>query len=230
MTLPVYATIEQYRIRQRDAADDAGETGIDDMITEQLFAMSRLIDKELGIIPGAFGPHDATYKFDVYGGDYLELIADERVHWMRSIDAGGLQFNDGVDRAWDLSDAWLQALPLNAAAYGEPYSSIRIDASSFTAPAANWPTNSVIKIAGSWGWGETPGTIRELTIGMTRDTRDAEVGGAAAAVQYLDDGTPLASETAKLWGRIKREYSTKLPFASAPTSRSPGVYQGYGIR
>lgn len=95
-----------------------------------------------------------------------------------------LQTDDGNDgtyeNTWASTDYWLA--PLNAAADGKPYTSIRVNPSGAYQFYAGYTKS--IKVTGKFGWSETPAAISEATTILAgrflKRTRDAPFGDAAA--------------------------------------------------
>ena len=212
-TQATYATWAEYAARQDPDEDDEAE------ITAQLLAMSRSLDRKLGMIPGGFAPIDnQTFVFDSNGGSRLWLRDGNGWHYpLRDVAAAGIKVDyermgsyDNSPWQWDFDDAWVWPIPRNYAYLGEPIKALelrRVD----QAPLTTWPYDSgSVQITGDWGWAAVPGPIRELIVQRVRDVRDAHQGGAAAEFADIDGGgVPLGYQSDRLWREVESNYSRR---------------------
>ena len=204
-----YATWTNYRDRGGTNADR------EDLITEILPAVSRLVDRRLNMMPGGFAPMAGeTFYFNGRGKRRLHLRDSEgAVYPLRAVAADGIRPDydrtgdfDDTRYQWDLDDAWIWGLPRNGAALGRPYRALELRRIT-SAPVTIWPfTDGGVRITGDWGWAATPGMIRELVVGWTRDTSDAHQGGAAATIQAIEEGVMLSGDSWRLWSKVQQEY------------------------
>lgn len=208
-----YATVDEFRNRTNllSAAEN-------DEIAEQLEAVSRLVDQELRLMPGAFAPHEATYHFQTDGGSTLYLRDDSGFAYpLRSVVADGIRPDFDRERTyteylWDFDDAWLWPIPNNGPQIGIPYESIEIRRGryGYETPYTYWPIqHGSVQIEGAWGWAAIPGAIRELVCHITRDMRDSLLGGSAQRMEVVDDTTVFRPDTWRLWAQVKSRYGSK---------------------
>lgn len=212
--LDAYATGEDYEAR---ATDGVGVSDSDEL-AEDLEAASRLLDAELGVHDGAFNSHTATYTFDAVGGEVLWLRdRSDRAYFLQAVQADGIGIDVERDGTFDyytldLNDAWVRGLPENASALSRPYTSLEILGSIVGAEPTCWPDQrAAVRINGTWGWSSVPEAIKALTITMTRELRDLYGAGSVGETQQLDEAVPLARDTRRLIGSMKRRYSRRLP-------------------
>ena len=202
-----YATAAEYRART-----GAGDSVPDDLLDEQLEAASRLLDQELRVAPGNFGPYTGTYIFPTDGGRVLYLRNESgRAYSLRSVDADGIKPDYDLtgrydQEAWDFDDAWIWPRPRTAGEDGLPYSALELRLLS-DVPQATWPTSDgSVQIAGEWGWAATPAPIRAVTCHVAREMRDSLRGGAAQRVEVIDDAVAYRTDAWRLWQSVKRRY------------------------
>ena len=207
MTAATYATAAEYRART-----GAGDSVPDDLLDEQLEAASRLLDQELRVAPGNFGPYTGTYIFPTDGGRVLYLRNESgRAYSLRSVDADGIRPDYDLtgrydQEAWDFDDAWIWPRPRTAGQDGIPYSALELRLLS-DVPQATWPTSDgSVQIVGAWGWAATPAPIRAVTCHVAREMRDSLRGGAAQRVEVIDDAVAYRTDAWRLWQSVKRRY------------------------
>ena len=211
-----YATLDDYRARQQTSVASPEE---DAVLTEELAGASQLIDKELGVARGMMAPHSATYYFDS-DGDSTLYLKDGTSLWygLRAVDTDGIRPDldqsgdyDNATYQWDLSAPWIWPLPRNHAAIHEPAWALELRHVG-AVPFTTWPyADGGVRIAGDWGWEETPKPILELCVAVARQARDAHRAGGVGEIAILDDGTEIRSEVWRLWASVKREYSRGIP-------------------
>jgi hypothetical protein len=208
--LDPYATASEYRSRvsKRDTADDTE-------ITNQLLAVSRMLEYELRVAPGTFNSSSASvtrYFNTILGDEPVLRLVDERgqQHVLQTIATDGIAVDTDGDGDYDYTvdptgESWIIARPYNAAALGEPWDSLEILPYT-TATFTKWPTYMRgVRITGTWGWPAVPGMIKELTVKMTRDIRDSEEAGAAGS----RSGVALKPDTWRLWLSAKQQYGSR---------------------
>ena len=212
--LSAYATAAQFRLRvgSKAAASDAD-------LDAQLLLCSRLVERSLQVMVGAFNSHTATYTFDARGGALLSLRDRAgRGYFLQAINADGLGIDSELDGTYDgyvldLNDAWLRGLPESAVAGSEPYSMLELLGHLSSASPSRWldqPAN--VRIAGTWGWAAVPGAILELTVSIVHDLRQAHLGGATLEVPALDGGGfPMRDDSWRLWREVKALYGRRAP-------------------
>lgn len=201
----VYATIAQYQERQTVPGQtppvlDAGDTAV---LQAQLAAVSRYVDQRLRVAPGHFAPiATATYVFRGRRGSVLRLRDEEaNTYALRALSGAGITatYRDGTTRTWAALGESLQPRPLNAVALGRPIHALQLT-------DVYWPDDAgTVSIEGAWGWAAVPGPILELVVGLTRDWRDAQRGGAAATITNID-GVPLSNDSARMWAMVEAQY------------------------
>lgn len=221
--LDSYATVDDYRARI-----GAAGSGADAVNTAQLLSTSRLLERELGLSPGAFNSvTGVTCHFD--GSGQPELTLSDRAglcYFLQSIDAAGLGIDmdgDGVaDYTFDLTNPWLRGLPENAAAGSEPYTSLEL---------IPYPTNPIrtfgygynngygngygygygdrngvarllvaaVTVKGTWGWASVPEMVTELVVHLTHDLRIGQFAGPSGGLQATFGGTAHALSPNTYW-------------------------------
>jgi len=210
-----YATVAEFRART-----DAGESIDDTLLEEELTAAARVIDRELGVVPGHFAPTAAaTYVFPCHGGSVLMLRDEDGLAYgLRSVTAGGIRPDYDVtgrydQQSWDLDDAWIWPRARNAVELGRPYHALELRRTR-DAPLTIWPwTEGSVQITGAWGWETTPTPIRELTVKLARDMRDTLRAGASGRLELIDDAAAMRPDTWRLWSEIKIRYGRRLSLA-----------------
>ena len=207
-----YATFSEYQARVPRVDDGARER-----TQGQILAISRWVDRKLGVMPGGFAPiASATYLFDGTGGDKLWLRDGEGAWYpLRSVADDGIRpdfertgLYDGA-YAWDLDDRFLWPIPRNGPAIGRPYRALELRRIG-DAPVTIWPyEDGSVQIAGAWGWEQTPEPIREFVVARTHDIIDAVRGGAAASVAPGEDELSFSDDSWRIWNSIQAEYNFK---------------------
>ena len=204
----LYATTGQYRDRNPD------DQATDELLTELLTSAARYIDRRLGWCVGAFAPitartlriwprHTPTRT--------LRLRDSEGLAWpLRTWTEINVDYSGRgtPDHTWtpDPDSDWILSLPTNGTI--RPIRKLRIWESHRNATESVWPNDpGIVDIAGSWGWDVTPDPIRELSIHVTRQLRDAHLGGAAAMVAVLEGGAKVNDPGAQMWRRVEMEYN-----------------------
>ena len=205
----------------------SGSTNADreELYERLLLSASRLIDRELDMMPGGFAPIDhRTFHFRGSGRRRLRLRdAQGQMYPLRSVDADGIRPDydgtgnyESTDYSWDLEDAWVWPTVIDAVAIGRPIYGLelrRINA----APLTIWPTRErSVQITGDWGWAEVPDPIRELAIGCARQAADAHQGGLAAVADGFDEAVMLGGDAWRLWDRVRQEYGTRSKRGGMP--------------
>lgn len=212
--LDAYADAAYYEARNTGGAAVSGSASLD----EDLEAASRLLDAELGVQDGAFNNHTATYTFDATGGAILRLRDEAgRQFFLQSVQNDGIGIDLDLDGAYDryqldLSDAWVRGLPGNAAALSRPFTALEILGHLSTAAPSHWPNQrAAVRINGTWGWASVPEVIRALTVTVARELRDLYGAGSLGQYERLDESIPLARDTRRLIGSMKRRYGRRIP-------------------
>lgn len=209
--LDTYCDADSYRARV-----GSKESGTNATLTAQLLGMSRHLEKELQLAPGAFNSATRTLKFDGNGLTRLWL-RDEMgyAYFLQSISADGLAIDydlDGdTDYAFDTADAWLRLSPANAVSNGEPGRAVELLPVP-TAPIAAFPIlPGCISITGVWGWSAVPGIIADLVAHLTHDLRIAERGGQGGYPAIDGSLKALAPDTFWMWTQAKQRWGRRLP-------------------
>jgi hypothetical protein len=210
--LSAYANVGEYKQLNKHSGADA-----DALITEELLAASRRIERMLGVTPGYFNTHAETYTFDGGGGPILRLRDSAgRAYCLTGINGNGVGVDTERDASydgysWDLADAWVRGLPANAAAGSEPFTALEL-LNITTAPETRWPTfPAAVQVTGTWGWLAVPGVVRDVTAALVRDLLELHRAGAFREVQTLDGSVPMTEDTFGRWMSVASSYSRKLP-------------------
>lgn len=206
-----YASFGDYAARE--SVDDDQQSAVESMLT----AMSRSLDRRLGVFPGGFTSRDATsFEFDAHGGDRLWLRdSASLVYPLRALSAGGVRpdYDRTGDYAntlygWDFDDAFLWPIPRNHAELDEPARGLMLRRLR-GAPRVRWPYgDGAVQVTGDWGWATTPEAITELVISRTRDLRDVQRAGASATVADVGGGEiTFTDDSWMLWRAVESAYS-----------------------
>lgn len=210
--LDAYANAAEYRARvgKVSIAEDA-------TILTLLTSVSRVVEKRLGVMVGAFNTHSGVYVFDGTGRSLLRLRDRAgRQYFLTAITADSLKIDSDLDGSYDdytldLSDAWVRGLPENAAAGSEPYTAIELrpltSATITTFP--NLP--GCVQITGTFGWAAVPGAIKDRVVGITRELIDVQHAGAAMLVSDVEGEIDRVPAARALMSLLEREYSHRLP-------------------
>lgn len=210
--LSAYATAAEYRSRvnKTDTADDAD-------ILAQITGVSRALEFELNVAPGAFNAGAASetrYFTPLLSNSSQMRLVDEagRQHLVTTIDSNGIGVDLDGDGVYEYTidpsgESWVVARPYNAGAtLGEPYNALELLpllGASFT----RWPSlPRSVKVTGTWGWPAVPGMIKELCVKRCRDIRDSEEAGAAGSLS----GAVFRTDTWRLWIEVKNQYGYAL--------------------
>jgi hypothetical protein len=208
--LSAYITAEEY-IRRT-----AGQGGIPtDILEAELLGCSRLLERSLQWAPGMGNTHTATYTFTANAAKKLRLRdSDERQYFLQSVVSNGIGVDSDGDGtfdgyALDLADTWVRAYPENAAALGEPYTSLVI--APLTGGSFNvWPAG-LVRINGTWGWATVPEIIKALTAFLTRDLRNGLLAEPSAdSIPAIEEGMPLSNDTRYFWNLARSQYRRRL--------------------
>ena len=182
-----YTDLASLRLRWMDSATYT-DTSLDSVMESIIEAASRVIDWHCGRV---FYSTAATARYFTPRDSRLLFVDD-----LLSIDASGLVTDDDGDRTyentWAATDYIL--LPENAAADGEPYTSIEVDSyGSYTFPAN---VRRGVKVTGTWGYAAaTPFAIAECCLLFSEQVmgrKDAVFGaigapGGGAIMQMATD-------------------------------------------
>lgn len=212
--LDAYVSADQFRAATGDSA-----TGTDSTLNAQLLGVSRLLERALGLPPGAFNSaSDQTLYLDAYGGDLLRFRDERGFQWfVQSVDADGIGIdseNDGTydGHTLDLGDAWVVGWPANAEAGGEPYRGLRLLTFLGTCNPSSWPSRKrAVRIQCTTGWAAVPQIITDLVIHRTQELREGLKAGASGDIPAFDAGVPLRPSTTWLFQEAERLYGHRLP-------------------
>ena len=197
-----YATAADYRARA-----SVSDTIADGDVEAQLQAVSDYLDRSLGVAPGSFAPVDADDEEQTLA--FISSGDAERTFW-RSAD-GFAYFMRDVSQIELVDDRGSRhmLLPSSSSApgrvilIGDPSRGlVRLGARPFIPQRLT----GVISVTGRPGWAAVPAPIREVTIGMAHDLRDAMRAGAAGRVNLIDEGIEMRPDTQRLYGMIRRQY------------------------
>lgn len=212
--LDAYATAEEYKA----AVNSTESSSVIDAI---LRGTSRLLDRELSVVPGAFNIDGsantpAVRVFDALDDSVLYLRnRDGLASFLISVADDGIGVDSQRDGTFDgytfdLDDSWVRGLGETYAA-GEPFSRIELlplSGASLTA----WPVGpAMVQVAGIFGWQQVPDIIKRLTIRLTHELRLSQAAGRGGQAQYIDDNHALSNETYWLWREAKDLYTRKVP-------------------
>lgn len=208
-----YATIAQYRAANQDA-----QTGTDTTLDALLVGTSRLLERDLALMEGAFNDHTGTYYFGANGGSLLTLEdTDGYGYFLRSVSGSGIGIDTEFDGTYDgialalAANTFIVGQPENTAT--QPFTQLRLLPWP-TATITAWPTGPrTVKINGSWGYAAVPDLITQLTIRLARLLRDSHIGGGAQVIGSIDDLVRLPDaprEVRGIWYSVKQVYGRKM--------------------
>jgi hypothetical protein len=174
----LYAEVPDLR-RELGIADG----GSDDQLASALASVSREIDEYCSVPPGAFRP-SSTATARVFEPRDPCLVTVDPFYTdtglvVKTDDAG-----DGTyTTTWAASDFQLE--PLNAVAYGKPYTSVRAVNRRFPC----WWARAPIQITAKWGWPVTPDPVRQACLLLAAETM--KLGEAPFGVAAYDQFGPI---------------------------------------
>lgn len=211
--LDPYVTAEEYRAAKGDF-----KTAVDAILDAQLDGMSRLLDRKLRLIPGAFNSASSEVRtVDSYGGHVL---------WLRDRDGRGFflqtgTYTIGIDTendgtydgyTFDQSTAWLRPLPDNASDGSEPAYALEFLTGRTGATLTEWPDLvSGVQVSGTLGWATVPQLIKELVIHRVTELRDAHKAGSTGELGTFDGGIPMQPNTKWLFKEAETLYTRRVP-------------------
>lgn len=208
--LDAYITAEEYLRR----VGSPGGIPVD-ILDAELLGCSRLLERSLQWAPGMGNSHTATYTFAANSARKLRLRdSDERQYFLQGVEADGIGVDSEGDGtfdgyALDLADTWVRAYPENAAALGEPYTSLVI-ANLTGGSFAVWPSG-LVSIDGTWGWSAVPETIKALTAFLARDLRNGLLAEPDAnSIPAIDEGMPMSQDTHRYWNLARQQYRHRI--------------------
>lgn len=210
--LDAYATDTQYRARTGDQT-----TGTNTTLNAQLLGISRLLERALSVMPGAFNTHTGTYTFDGNGKAILPLRDwAGNAYPFTAITADSITIDDDGDGSYDdftldLSDAWMRALPANNAAFSEPFWEIEIRALDSATLTVFPNLRGAVRITGTFGWTAVPDLITELVCHRTHELREALKEGGTGTFPAFEQGVSMRPNTAWLWREAEGLYGRRIP-------------------
>lgn len=157
--------------------------GSDDQLASALASVSREIDEYCSVPPGAFRPASTVTARVFEPRDPCLVVVDPfytNTGLVVATDDGG----DGTyGTTWATTDYQLE--PLNATAYGKPYTSIRAIGRRFPC----WWNRAPIQITAKWGWPSTPDPVRQACLLLAAETM--KLGEAPFGVAAYDQFGPI---------------------------------------
>lgn len=203
-----YIDAKIYRAKTGDLA-----AATDSQLDADLITAEEMIERELRVARGHFGPiGSTTYTFPATGGAVLHLRdSDGFQYFLRTVTADSCKIDDDADGSFDdytldLSDAWLKGLPENAAAFDEPYTRLELLNIS-SATITQWPVARYsVRITGTWGWEVTPGIIVDLICDVAHNMRQSAIAGGLA-IPSSDGELPLSPGMWPVLRRAKELYT-----------------------
>jgi hypothetical protein len=201
-----YATAAEYRAHVKKVDDGADAT-----ILEQLKGAARLLEQETGRF---FTKDDADVSriFDTDGGDRL---------YITDLAAAPTTVKVDLNVAYDFTSAQVLTSPAhyflgppNALLGPEPapYTWIRLRGDNGV--LTHWPEqHRAVQITGLFGWPAIPLAVKEATIQIVREMRDAQEAGYSLTLESIDNSVPQGREISKIVRRVKVAYGRGVPFA-----------------
>lgn len=196
-----YAEAADYRNRVgKQSTDD------DDVINDQLTAISRYLDQRLG----RFFTKDAEPVARYYsgsGGTILELDDDIAVAFGLVVKVDEDEDGSFADEnALEVNtDFWLGPYNADKGPEPQPYEFLELNPNSTRLsywPAA--PRN--IEVTASFGWPAVPGAIKEATIAICRQLRDTHEAGGDATVELVEQTVGRSPHLTALMLDLERMY------------------------
>ena len=200
-----YASLAEYkaRVEKTGTADDTE-------ITAQLLTVTNFLTLRLG----RFFTKDAAVVTRVYDGNgetrlWLPDDIATSTGLVVTVDLDGdYSFADETALTVD-TDFWLG--PPNADKGPEPFPWEYLDVHPTSGNLSVWPDQQrAIQVTAIFGFPAVPGAIKEATISITRQLRDAHLGGAAMSVEAIDTAIgfnqQLADVRTLLW-RLQKAYA-----------------------
>ncbi len=207
--LDPYITKADYSAIARRTVDDD-----DEALDEEVAGSSRVLERELGVAPGAWNSAAGTRNFTGTGEALLVLRDELGLHFLQSFTGINIDTDrDGVADYAVAPDTWIIPTPRNAVSLGEaPYALQILDRVS-GAGIAVFPEGADIEVEGGvWGHTATPAMIKQIVAFMVRDIRDHHAGQALAGAQQLvESGITVRDDTWRLILRAKKAYSHRRP-------------------
>ena len=191
------------------------DTGDDDAIKAEGLTVSRFLDLRLR----RFFTQDALVVTRVYDGNgetrlWLPDDIATSTGLIVKVDLDG-DYSFGDETALTLdTDFWLG--PPNADKGPEPFPWEYLEVNPNSGQLSEWPDQQrSIQVTAKFGWPAVPGAIKEAAISITRQLRDAHLGGAALSVQDIDTAVSfnqqLADVRTLLW-RLQQAYAKGISF------------------
>jgi hypothetical protein len=207
--LDAYATIDEYTARTGDKTTSPNAT-----LTAQLLGTSRLLERDLELMPGAFNSAASQVIYvDGHGGTRLWLRDTRGLgFFVQSIDANGIGIdseNDGTydGYALDLADAWVVGNGTN-----DPHTRLDLLPWVTAATVSAWPDRPrAVKLTCTTGYAAVPPMIVDLVCHRTYELRESMKDGGAGVLPGFDGGTPMRPQTAWLWKNAEAMYGRRLP-------------------
>lgn len=217
LDLTTYVSAADYRTRVGDAS-----TGADTLLDADLLATCRLLEKSLGVVPGAFNSSASeTFTFDGVNPAASRIWLRDAAgmgFYLESIAADGVKLDTEQDGTFDgesydpaTADTWITLGPVNAAAFGEPGRYVDILQHRTDRARDCWPTfPQSIKITGSYGWPAVPEAIAAVVAHRCNELREGLKAGAIDELAGFDAGIPMQKNTFWLWREIEQQYGRQV--------------------
>lgn len=212
-----YATAAEYRARVTKT-----DTGDDTTIDAQLKAVSHYIDARCRRKDGfnlAASAVARTYDIESRPGpsaaftrDYLRLWLPEDIGATDSLAVkvdlnGDYDVADSGETLAINTDFWLGPSTAGATPGTDPRPYEFIDIHPQSTLISAWPIQRrAIEITAKWGWPEVPEAVKEATVLITRQLRDAQESGYLLTLENLDAALPQGREIATLVRGIENAY------------------------
>lgn len=210
LSLATYADEDVYRLRLGEQS-----IGDDPVLSAQLLGSCRLLEKSLGLAPGAFNSGTETLTFDGSGDSRLWLRdADGMGYFIQSVSANGIKLDTEQDGTFDgetydpaTADTWIALGPANASLLSEPYHYIDIIDHRTDRSRDVWPSlPRSVKVTATWGWAAVPALIMDLVVHRTHEIREGLKGGAYGELPSFDAAIPMRPNTAWMWHEVEQRY------------------------
>lgn len=208
-----YIDAEYYQARSTKGRE------LDESLTHDIASAQALLDRELGVVDGAFNEYDsASVTLDSFGGDMLWLRESSgRAFFLRAVAEDGIGIDTERDGTFDGVTMDLGVPAVDGINYVENSDGIAYIALRLLPGGGlrQWPKGpSSVRITGDFGFpGGPPDAIKAVLYSITRELRDHFSAGSANRQQWAGDEAPLSDQTWRQIGRIKTQFGRAVPIS-----------------
>lgn len=217
--LTTYATDDDYRARLGDKGRDEST-----ILDGQLLTTCRLMERSLGLAPGAFNSWAEALTFDGPGrnldGKRTRLWLRDtagRQFFLQSIEADGVGLDTEQDGTFDgetldptTADKWVVPGTPNEALIGESFRYIDILQDRTDRTRSEWlrfPQS--IQVTATWGHATIPPVIVDLVVHRCQELREGLKGGSIGELPGFDSGAAMSPQSAWMWREVEERFGRK---------------------